>query len=161
MRKMVEMSVKEAKPDADVLVFEKQEELLQSAEKDGCDVAMLDIHMCGINGVELAKRLKKVNPKMNIIFVTGFSEYKGDAMDMKASGYIMKPVTKEKVAAETVVPAQMVENIAKGRLNKFYEEVTLLNQKYEQDNKLTIRQYLQSVDKDLTVTDFKRFGLGY
>ena len=37
---------------------------------------------------------------MNIIFVTGFSEYKGDAMDMKASGYIMKPVTKEEVAAE-------------------------------------------------------------
>ena len=36
---------------------------------------------------------------MNIIFVTGFSDYKGDAMDMKASGYIMKPVTKEKAAA--------------------------------------------------------------
>ncbi|MBQ5549743.1 MAG: elongation factor Ts [Bacteroidales bacterium] len=68
---------------------------------------------------------------------------------------------KEKVAAETVVPAQMVENIAKGRLNKFYEEVTLLNQKYEQDNKITIREYLKSVDKDLTVTEFKRFGLGY
>ena len=100
MRKMVEMAVKEAKPDADVQVFEKQDDLLQSAEKDGCDVAMLDIHMRGINGVELAKQLKKTNPKMNIIFVTGFSEYKGDAMDMKASGYIMKPVTKEKVAAE-------------------------------------------------------------
>ncbi len=68
---------------------------------------------------------------------------------------------KEKVAAETVVPAQMVENIAKGRLNKFYEEVTLLNQKFEQDNKITIREYLKSVDKELTVTDFKRFGLGY
>ena len=37
---------------------------------------------------------------MNIIFVTGFSEYKGDAMDLKASGYIMKPVTKEEVAEE-------------------------------------------------------------
>ena len=53
-----------------------------------------------MTGVEVAKKLKEINPKMNIIFVTGFSEYKGDAMDMKASGYIMKPVTKEEVAAE-------------------------------------------------------------
>ena len=100
MRQMVEMSVKEAKPDADVVVFEKQEALLNDAKKNGCDVALLDIHMRGINGVELAKLLKETNPKMNIIFVTGFSDYKGDAMDMKASGYIMKPVTKEKVEEE-------------------------------------------------------------
>lgn len=53
-----------------------------------------------MNGVEVAKRLKEANPKMNIIFVTGFSEYKGDAMDMEASGYIMKPVTKEDVESE-------------------------------------------------------------
>jgi two-component SAPR family response regulator len=37
---------------------------------------------------------------MNIIFVTGFSEYAGDAMKLHASGYIMKPVTAEEVAAE-------------------------------------------------------------
>ena len=45
--------------------------------------------MRGMNGVEVAKRLKNSNPKMNIIFVTGFSEYKGDAMDMKASGFTL------------------------------------------------------------------------
>ena len=56
--------------------------------------------MRGMNGVEVAKRLKEANPKMNIIFVTGFSEYNGDAMDMKASGYIMKPVTKADVERE-------------------------------------------------------------
>ena len=67
---------------------------------------------------------------------------------------------KAKVAAETVVPAQMIENIAKGRINKFYEEVTLLNQKFEQDNKITIREYLKQSDKDLTVKEFIRYGLG-
>ena len=100
MRQMVEMAVKEAKPDADVQVFEKHAELNKAEQKGGCDVALLDIHMRGMNGVDLAKVLKEINPKMNIIFVTGFSEYKGDAMDMKASGYIMKPVTKEKVEEE-------------------------------------------------------------
>ena len=76
------------------------DDLLEDAADYGCDVAFLDIHMRGMNGVEVAKRLKDINPKMNIIFVTGFSEYKGDAMDMKASGYIMKPVTKEDVERE-------------------------------------------------------------
>ena len=100
MLKMLEMAVKEAKPDADVTAFSKQTDLLEDAKNNGCDVAFLDIHMRGMNGVELAKELKGVNPKMNIIFVTGFSEYKGDAMDLKASGYIMKPVTAEDVKRE-------------------------------------------------------------
>ena len=100
MLQMLEMAIREAKPDADIHAFEKQSLLLEDAKANGCDIAFLDIHMRGMNGVELAKALKEVNPKMNIIFVTGFSEYKGDAMDMKASGYIMKPVTKEKIEAE-------------------------------------------------------------
>lgn len=100
MLKMLEMAVKEAKPDADITAYRKQADLLEDAKQNGCDIAFLDIHMRGMSGVELAKELKKINPKMNIIFVTGFSEYKGDAMDMKASGYIMKPVTKEKIEQE-------------------------------------------------------------
>ncbi len=100
MLKMLEMAIKEAKPDADVTTYRYQDELLEDAKKNGCDIAFLDIHMRGMNGVELAKELKAVNPKMNIIFVTGFSEYAGEAMNLHASGYIMKPVTKEKVQAE-------------------------------------------------------------
>lgn len=97
---LLEQSVKKAKPDAEVLAFKYQEELIEEAAQNGCDVAFLDIHMRGMNGVEVAKKLKEINPKMNIIFVTGFSEYAGDAMRLHASGYIMKPVTKEKVEAE-------------------------------------------------------------
>ena len=97
---MLEQSIQKAKPDAEVLAFKFQDELIDEAAQNGCDVAFLDIHMRGMNGVEVAKKLKEINPRMNIIFVTGFSEYAGDAMRLHASGYIMKPVTKEKVAAE-------------------------------------------------------------
>ena len=97
---MLESSVKKAKPDAEVSAFRKPRELLDAAKQSGCDIAFLDIHMRGMNGVELAKELKAVNPKMNIIFVTGFSDYTGDAMSLHASGYIMKPVNKEKVERE-------------------------------------------------------------
>ncbi len=98
--KMLETCVKQVRPEAEDISFDDQDDLLEEAENKGCDIAFLDIHMRGMNGVEVAKRLKESNPKMNIIFVTGFSEYKSDAMDMKASGYIMKPVTKEEIDRE-------------------------------------------------------------
>lgn len=97
---MLSQAVEEAKPDAEIKAFRKPSELLAEASENGCDIAFLDIHMRGMTGVELAKELKTVNPKMNIIFVTGFDEYTGDAMRLHASGYIMKPVTKEKVESE-------------------------------------------------------------
>ncbi len=100
MLKMLEMAIRDAKPDADITAHKKQADLLEDARKNGCDIAFLDIHMRGMNGVELAKALKEVNPKMNIIFVTGYSEYAGEAMSLHASGYIMKPVTKEKIKQE-------------------------------------------------------------
>lgn len=68
---------------------------------------------------------------------------------------------KAKVSAEKAahLPTQMIENIAKGRMNKFYKESCLLNQDYVQDAKITVAQYLKSVDKELTVVDFKRYSL--
>src|SRR5690606_18185769 len=56
-------------------------------------------------------------------------------------------------------PAEMAEKIAHGRLNKFFKESTLLAQEFIKDNKMTVEQYLKSVDKDLTATDFKRHSL--
>ena len=97
---MLTEAIEEAVPDAELKAFQKPSQLLAEAQQNGCDVAFLDIHMRGITGVKLAKKLKEVNPKMNIIFVTGFDEYTGDAMRLRASGYIMKPVTAEKIAEE-------------------------------------------------------------
>jgi len=56
-------------------------------------------------------------------------------------------------------PANILEKIAEGKLEKFFKEGTLLNQEFTKDNTKTIRQYLQSVDKDLTVTGFLRYSL--
>lgn len=55
--------------------------------------------------------------------------------------------------------ADMAEKIALGRLNKFFQENTLLSQAFVRDNKMTVEQFLNSTEKDLTVTDFKRFSL--
>jgi elongation factor Ts len=57
-------------------------------------------------------------------------------------------------------PEEMVEKIAQGKLNKFYKDNTLLNQEFIKDNKLTVRQYIQSTDKELMATAFKRIAIG-
>jgi elongation factor Ts len=56
-------------------------------------------------------------------------------------------------------PEEMLEKIAQGKLGKFFKENTLLNQDFIKNNKINIRQYLQSIDKELGVTSFKRFTL--
>ena len=73
---------------------------LQTATETKIDVAFLDIHMPEMNGVELARELKLRNPKVNIVFATGFSEYMKEGIDLRMSGYIMKPVTPEAVKTE-------------------------------------------------------------
>lgn len=68
-------------------------------------------------------------------------------------------VGKEQARAEGK-PETMIEKIALGKLNKFYNENTLLNQAFIKDEKKTIRQYLDTVEKGLTVTKFKRVQIG-
>lgn len=67
-------------------------------------------------------------------------------------------IAREQIRAEGK-PEDMVEKIAQGKIAKFYKESTLLNQEYIKDSKLNVAQYLQSVDKGLTATAFKRYSL--
>jgi elongation factor Ts len=57
-------------------------------------------------------------------------------------------------------PEAILEKIALGKLNKFYKEQTLMNQQYVKDNKLDIKDYLNSASKGLIATAFKRVTLG-
>lgn len=69
----------------------------------------------------------------------------------------LKKTSAEQKAAN--LPEQMVMNIAKGRMAKFYKDSCLLNQEFIQDSKLSVSDYLKAADKDLTVVAFKRFTL--
>ncbi len=57
-------------------------------------------------------------------------------------------------------PAQIVDRIATGKLEKFYQEVCLMEQTFIKDSGKTIREYLQDIGKDVTVVGFQRFHLG-
>ncbi|GAB4231729.1 MAG: translation elongation factor Ts [Ekhidna sp.] len=68
-------------------------------------------------------------------------------------------IGKEQARAEGK-PENIIEKIAMGKLNKFYKENTLLSQVFVKDNSQTIAQYLDSVSKGLTVSEFKRVSIG-
>jgi elongation factor Ts len=62
-------------------------------------------------------------------------------------------------AREEGKPENLIERIAQGRIAKFYKEVCLLEQEYVKDPKVTVAQFLKNINKDLTITNFKRFTL--
>ena len=92
--------ISEVTPAAELNGFEYPKDALEYVDSHECNIAFLDIEMVEMSGVELAEQLKKRNPDINIIFATGFEEYRKEAYDLHASGYITKPVTAEKVKKE-------------------------------------------------------------
>ena len=99
LNKLVD-ALKKADPNSEILSFNNPLIALEAVKNVKIDVAFLDIEMGGINGVELGKRLKSINPNINIIFVTGYDQYALDAYSMHASGYLTKPVSVEKLKME-------------------------------------------------------------
>ena len=93
-------AINEAVPLATVHGFRSPMEALEFMKQTKCEVAFLDIQMREMNGIVLAKKLKEIYPKVNIVFVTGYSQYATDAFSLHASGYVYKPVTADKIINE-------------------------------------------------------------
>ncbi len=93
-------AIKAAVPDAHVQGYRLGDEAVDYAKENVCEVAFIDIELRGESGLDIAAELKEIYPKLNIIFTTGYGEYAGEAFELHASGYIMKPITSEKIAYE-------------------------------------------------------------
>ena len=92
--------------------FEKGCDALEWAKLHDVDVAFLDIEMPGMNGIELAKKLKEIDRNIRIVFVTAYEQYALDAFGVNAIGYLLKPYTREDVEEE-LTKAYYVRNIPK------------------------------------------------
>lgn len=121
--------------------------------------------------VEKTKEEQVAKAVENALKKAGFNLYIAENEEHIAEGIQKGNITeaqadeirkiKEETAAQKAanLPEQMIHNIAKGRMAKFYKESCLLEQEFIQDSKQTVKQYLQSADKELTVVAFKRFTL--
>ena len=95
--------------------FDSSREALDYARQNLVEFALLDIEMPGLNGMELAKKLKKIYPEIIIIFVTAHKEYLLDFLDAGADYYVLKPYTKEDVES-TLRRAKLLSRRFKRRI---------------------------------------------
>ena len=93
-------SVHDVLPEAEVFCFTNPIKGYEEIKDISIDIAFLDIEMPGLNGIQLAKKLKELNPTINIIFVTAYDNYGLEAMRLHASGYVSKPVNADKIKKE-------------------------------------------------------------
>lgn len=90
----------EIDPSGTHKAFTKIEDALQFVEETKPDVAWLDIEMPEMSGLELSMKVKKRSPKTNIVFVTGHEKFTYQAFQLHASGFVLKPATKEALQRE-------------------------------------------------------------
>lgn len=100
----------------DVKGFTKPADALRHLEEEGADVALLDIDMPGMSGIELGRAIRKRWPRMQIIFLTGYPQYALEAYEAHPSGYLLKPVKRDRLAAEIAYAASNVQTKRVGRI---------------------------------------------
>lgn len=95
-------NAEKAYPYADVRAFRTAELALQYAETVGCDILLCEINPPRLEGLFLAEKIKNINQKVNIIFVTvcSESEHAKAVMKLKPSGYLTKEATNEQIMEE-------------------------------------------------------------
>ncbi len=162
---------------------------LKELEIDGRKVGDLVMVQSGVTGekfelsfydkIEAAKVIPYIHPGNKLATLVGLNKADVDTQvgrDVAMQVAAMNPVAVDKdfVSEETCKkefeigreqarlegkPENILDKIAEGKLQKFFKESTLLNQDFVKDNKVTVRQHLQQINKDLTVTSFKRVSL--
>ena len=164
-------------------------EALKSLEINGHSVAQLITDRSGITGEKMElgyyeslsapATVAYIHPGNKLATIVGFNLPEVDnqvAKDVAMQVAAMNPISvsrndvsadviekelhvaKEK-AREEGQKEEMLDKIAQGRLNKFFQEATLLEQEFIKDSKMNIQQYLKEQNKDLTVTGFRRITL--
>lgn len=95
-------TIQEVLPDAEITGFSRAQKALRhiADTNERPDVVFCDIEMPGISGLDFAVRLKKVCPEARIIFVTAYSQYALEAFRLHVHGYILKPITADRVKEE-------------------------------------------------------------
>ena len=89
--------MEEVMPDASVVGFTNPKEALDFAGKNRIALALLDIEMGRVSGLDLCRRLLEINPMTNVVFLTSYREYSYDAWETGACGFLLKPLTPEAV----------------------------------------------------------------
>ena len=145
------------------------EELLESNLKE-IDILLLDIQMGQINGMDTARKIREVDNKMEIIFITSLIDYVQDGYEVKAYRYLLKPIELEELKKHVLTCIKEIENknnyiLIKNKSNTYkiqsneikYIEVQKKNMLIHTINKtFDVRYSLEKIEKDLKLGKFVR-----
>ena len=84
-------------PNASVTGFTSPKEALTFAKSSRIHLAFLDIEMGNFSGLDLCHELLKLNPRINIIYLTAYADYSLEAWNTGACGYLVKPISAEQI----------------------------------------------------------------
>ena len=145
-------AVKASADITSVASFTSCEDALDFVQSNPADIAFLDIHMRGMGGLSLAKKIIGFCPDCKIVFCTGYEEYAIPAFKLHASGYLMKPISAKDVQEE-------IDNIKGIRQGQKPLEVTCFGnfEVYAKGEKLTFKR---SKTKELLAFLVDRNGAG-
>ncbi len=89
--------LEEVMPNANVVGFTDASEAIEYAKSNRIAIAFLDIELRNTSGMDLCRDLLKINPRLNVVYLTAYREYSFDAWSTGASGFMLKPITPEGV----------------------------------------------------------------
>ena len=159
----------------EIRTFASAEAFLFEYEEDKAyDILLLDVEMKNMNGIELAKRIRKDNNRAEIIFITSHFEFVGEGYEVDALHYLIKPISVEKLtqvltkAAEklSVEPPSVVIS-CEGETVKLYESDILYVESFlhyivihTKDKEYKIKENI-SVFENRVSDDFYRIHRSY
>lgn len=97
--KVLSTIVKTIESVSEVYTAFSGEEAIDIIEKNLVDIALMDIDLPGIDGIEASRVIRAINPSLKIIFITAYRDYAFDSYELKASDYILKPIDFDRVKA--------------------------------------------------------------
>ena len=92
--------LEEVMPNATIMGFIWPQEAIDYAKAHPVALAILDIELGTASGLDLSRTLLKINPRTNIVFLTAYPDYSLEAWETEASGFIVKPLTSQRVRAQ-------------------------------------------------------------
>lgn len=146
------------------------EELLQANFED-IDILLLDIQMGKLSGMDTARRIREVNSKMEIIFITSLIDYVQEGYEVRAYRYLLKPIEVEELKKHVLNCINEIEKnknhyiLIKNKSNTYkiysneitYIEVQKKDMLIHTINKdFDVRYSLEKVEKDLNLDKFVR-----
>ena len=89
--------IRQVMPKAEIMCFTKPSDAIEFAENHRVDLALLDIEMGTISGLDVCCELLAINPHTNVVYLTAYIDYSFDAWNTGACGFMLKPITPDGV----------------------------------------------------------------